>query len=291
MATRRRAFVLLMVLVVLAIAGTVRAAAARRCGQRALRAGEEERALQTKWGMLSLEAICLPRAEEMISETAKHMEEGPVVSLRRTLRLGGEDFHMILSDEQSKANANLLANRMGDADLADSLRLLQARSRESLQVQLRPRRQTADPAAAAPIRFESFDQLYAFEHPSLLVNPDPQETSAVDRVTCWGSGQVNLKRAEIAVIRQVLEGLVTESQLDRLERFRRETPDASLAEILGHMELSKEQLERVTHFVTDTSRCHSLWVIALGKTRPRYRLSVAETGQTENDSRYTAFAW
>ncbi|MCX5647500.1 MAG: hypothetical protein NTX40_00140 [Planctomycetota bacterium] len=288
---RRRGFVLLMVLVVLAIAGTVLAAGARRCGEEALQASAEERTLQQKWGALSLEALLLPLAEQVLTRPDEESAEGPTAIFRAQVTLGAILFEVVLADEQAKANANLLAHRKGEEGLAESLRVLQAHAREVLQVHLRPIKPSDEAAGTFPVRYASLEQLYAAATPTTLLGPDAQNPGPASSVTCWGSGQVNLRRVDVAVLREVLSGLLSETDLSKIEDFRRKTPEATATQMLDHLDLGRERRAAVEPLVTDRSLCHSLWTIAVAKTRRVYRLAVLETGAAASAASVRTFAW
>ncbi len=289
--THNRGFVLLMVLLVLTICGTILAAAARRSGQQALRAGQALREVQVRWGSLSCKAACLPTAEVLLRAARADDHPAPV-EIRRSVKLGTMTFGLLIADEQAKANANRLAARGGSVDLAAALRTLQVGQRRALQVLPRPAARSVTTAiTSAPMLYAGPEQLFSVRHPSELVALDEGDTSALSRITCWGSGRINLKRAELRVLRQSLAGLATETQLARLVAFRGENPDCTLGEMLGQLELTDKQSTALRPHVTDTSNCHSLWVVAEGATRSWHRLYVEQLGDGENDSQAWTFRW
>jgi len=105
-------FVMLIVLVVLAVAGSVLAITAGHCCRQALAAGAAARALQVEWGSLSCRAVCLPGAEALLAGESARLG-GPVSTVRRTVVLGRVRFVLVASDEQAKADVNLLEHRFG----------------------------------------------------------------------------------------------------------------------------------------------------------------------------------
>jgi hypothetical protein len=64
-----------------------------------------------------------------------------------------------------------------------------------------------------------------------------------------------------------------------------------LSEAVAHLELAEEPAAQVRELLTDLSLCHSLWVIAEGKTRRWYRLFVKQAGDGENDAQEWSFSW
>jgi len=283
---RKSGFVLLMVLVVLAISATFLASAARRSCDLALRAGSSHQQLQVKWGTLSCQAACLPAAERFL-ERANQPGQDPVREVRRSVALGGVKFHLILSDEQAKANVNRLVRHRGDTTLPSILRKLQIDRRRPLPVRLRPGQASPaapergpapqGPAGPEPAPYASFEQLFAFTHPSELAGPTQAEESVVSRVTCWGSGRLNFRRAETAVLREALAGILTETEIAKLGAFRRGEPECTLAKAVEHLALSKDKAKALDQAATEASQCHGLWVIAQGPTRSWYSFHIVAT--------------
>ena len=289
--SRRRdntGFVLLMVMVVLVFAGTVLAMTARRSASSALQAGARQRQLQWEWGAVSARDLLIPRAN-MILARAGAENDSPVIRTRRTLRLGEMDFHVVLADEQAMVSVNLLAKRYGNARFASRLGLLRDSARKALPVQLTP--SPADPSSisAYPQVYSSFDQVWNYQHPRQLISPDG--TSSRGLVTCWSSGKVNFTSAPQCVLDEVLAGILTHSQTAALVDFRNKEPDCTLDEALAQAQLSDEEIVKARSVLTDTSTCHSLWVMGIGRTRSWYRFHVRRIGDEANDSARWTFQW
>lgn len=276
----------MMVLMVLVVCGTILVAAARRCGDQALLAGDARLQLQLKWGTMSCQAVCLPAAESIIYAVEPVEGRPPAITARHEVAMGGITFQMIVSDEQSKANVNFLEKRFGGESLAADIRQLQSNAREALQVNLRPSDTDED---SDPLfqRYSSFDQIFMYKHPMELAPIKPGEDSPSNRITCWGSGLLNFRKAELPVMRKILAGLLTQSQMSDLVKFRAAQPDCTLDEALGHLKLKKKQSAALREVLTDMSLCHSLWIIARGPTRSWYRFCVARGGMSSMET----FAW
>ena len=292
----KRGFALLMVLFVLALAGTVLAAAARRSCERALLAHSAQEELQLKWSALSARALCLPATDRLLDSaaaaaTADDPDAPPPATVSFTMTLGGLACDLVVADEQAKANVNLLAARFGDAVMSDRLQSLQAGQREVLTVELRPADPPAGVITAVPRRYGSLAQIFGSKPPTALLPSGPDEHGPVERITCWGSGQVNLRRADAVVVRQTLADLVTESEFDKLEKYRKTVPGCSVDEALKTMEIPDARAKNLRPLLTDTSYCHSLWLVVHGRTRDWFRLDVAQDGDAENDAEGWMFLW
>jgi len=280
-------FVLIVVLLVIVTAATALAATVRYSCQQALTAAERMRRLQLRWGMLSCRAVCLPRAELTLQDRPA-TDSGPLARVHRSVKLGDMTFHVIVGDEQAKADVNLLAARRGRRGLIEALRMLQLDQRRVLQTRLKPIAVKPNPANPIPAVYGSFEQLFDVGHPSKLVGTGRIDRYASDRITCWSRGRVNFKRADRRVLREVLEGILNETQIDALIRIRRDVPDCTLNEALGQLDLKKPVRKAAQSLLTDMSWCHSLWIVAEGRSRKWYQLHVAR-GVIENEE--WSFAW
>jgi len=282
-------FVLLMALIVLALAATCLAVAARQFCAMALRAGGEQQDLQLRWGALSCEAVCLPKAEDLVAK-ARVPGADPVSQTRYALTLGGTVFHLIVSDEQAKANANSLARLRGETDLPFVLQRLQAEQCKMLEVRLRPREPVQDETKPPPA-YGTFDQLFAVKRASDLVGTSADKTGVANRITCWSSGPVNLLRAEKAVLREALAGVLMESDLAALDAMRRAPTPCTIGLVAAKLTLSKERAKAFRQWATDTSQCHGLWVIAQSPTRDWYRFSVISKVDQKKEPVVRTFTW
>jgi hypothetical protein len=295
-------FVLLMALAILAIAGTILAAASRRCCGRVLDASAARQGLQVAWGTLSLQATCLGAAEDILTRDSVRLDR-PVVWSGRRIALGGMTFHVVVSDEQAKANVNLIAKLRGDRTVASSLSALQSGLSEALHVVPRPQEQAARPGSPGefhvglPMLYGSYEQLFDMVHPSQLFARDSHgnhaghRPAAIDRFTCWGSGQVNFRRADPAVLREVLLGALDNSDVGKILAFRQKQPDGTRMELMTHLDLASDKALKASELLTDTSACHSVWIIAEGSTRKWYRLYVQQSVSPEGGSGQWVFQW
>jgi len=285
-----RGYVLLMVLVVLAVAGSLLGLAARRTGEKVLSAGIAERDLQRRWAQKTLEAGCLPRAEAILRRHKP--EDGPVpASVWTTLDLGGVAWDVVVSDEQAKANVNrLAAERDGRALVRASLARL-SDGRWPLQILLRPVLQQTGAIRSPPLRYASLEQVYASASPRDLLGAGADRRGPSERVTCWGNGKVHLRRADRTVLREALGAALSEHQLARLIALREEMPEAGLATLLTELELEDEVQAAVRDRLTEVSACHSVWLVARGRTRRWYRLAVDQGGDAANDAGRWTFLW
>jgi len=199
-----------------------------------------------------------------------------------------------------------MRTRACKSGLTQALRTLQAGQRRMLPVRLRATPPAGDREAIFalqihglgedglitrfPQRYSSLEQLLAFRRPAELVSADDDGDGA-DRISCWGGGKLDLRLAPPDVIRCALAGLLSETEIARIESVRRDRPDCTLGELLRPLELKDDQLRALKPYVTDSSTCHSLWVIAEDGVRSSHRLYVRQEGDPENDMQEWTFVW
>lgn len=252
-AAKHRGFVLVLVLVLLAIAGVLLAKAARRSAQSALTAGQQVQELSQRWGRLSAQRFALSHAESLLVHPAD-----PAMPWRMELplELNGQSLRLIVSDEQAKANANTLWRSGGAAAVQKALRDLQAGAAAFLPAQLRPTNSTD--LASPP--FASFDQLWHTPGPSQLVG-QPGQVALADRLTFWGDGKINIRRAPAEVLRAALAEALTEEQVVKLVTLRHDTPNLTVDKLVKALAMTQDQARKVRPALTDRSRCHSVWIL------------------------------
>lgn len=291
---RGRGFILIVVLLVLTLAATVLSATASYSSRQALAASRAVEALQLRWGQRSCAEAFLGDAERLIKQQAAY-GAGPASSARFELELAGAKYRLILSDEQSKVNVNLLASRVSKEVLAARIRALGALKHAPLNILLRPdqpaasrstarratrfRRLPVPRASERPepmtVIYSSLDQIYQYDHPRQLVALEYGEV-ANDRITCWGDGRINFKRAEGEVLHEALKGAGDATMVDKIIAFRSEHPDGTLGELLAALKPARAQAARLRETLTDASTCHGLWIVVEGSTRSWYRFHVID---------------
>jgi len=291
---RKSGFVLLLILVLVAICGIAMAATARRYGEKIMQSNAAVKELQFRWGACSCQRTILPQANGLLIEQCKPKATPPALMCHQVM-LGGMRFNLVVGDECAKSNVNLLAKQHDDAGMLACVRRLQGDDRRLLNVELSPLADADAPAddSAFPIKYEGFEQLFAIRHPSELGLQSLGGVSACRRLTFWSDGQVNLWRADIPVLRETLQGLLTESNLVALDELRRKTAvkDLDRGKAFAKMQLTDEQTTALMPLIRETSDCFSLWVYVQGANRSWYRLYVQRQDGGGNNAKQWVFAW
>jgi len=237
----------------------------------------------------------------------------PMKRLKLSCTLAGLDYTVIVTDEQAKLNANtLLPNRTrGEAQGELERFLTQGASLDRLprgtSVRLRPivgspvsdspaneGAENANDAgtggAALDAKVIGYDQLFDGATPAQL-SGHPQGPGLAARVTCWGDGRVNIRRASPRTIRWVARGAVEPAILERVLTEKRENPYQSLRQMLGELrQISEADRRAARDVLTSRSSAHGLWVIAAGEQRRWSTFAVRAAGDSGGEQRYR-FGW
>ncbi|HDZ22415.1 hypothetical protein LCGC14_0409270 [marine sediment metagenome] len=283
---RQSGYVLLIVLVVLVIATTALTSIARSCLNRSARASHLQRGLQIRWGAIGCQALVLAEPDRILRAHEKAIGE-PTPVMRQTIQLGGLDFHLLLGDEQSKANVNHLTKAGDSAGMVEALQKLQEELPEPLGIELSNTESATPLPARGSTKVRSFDQVFRNSHPAKLLGLDNHADSVAGRVTFWTNGRINFRRAHPDVLKIVLDGVLSHGQVHELLAFREQSPHASVADAIRHLELSRSESRKLSAHLTETSSCHSLWVVVEDETRSWYRLYV----KIDTADRSQVFAW
>jgi len=204
----------------------------------------------------------------------------PVAELRVTCRLAGLDYQLLFTDEQAKLNVNQLLQDHGRAEAQSRTRRL---IRGGSDAGLRPRDVTLRPMSAA-VRdtktgeldqsIAGYGQVFGAVTPATLIG-EHASVGAAAHMTCWGDGKVSIRRASAEVIKQRCEKALGRHLTGALLDARDRDPYRPLPEMLRDLdELDDKQSAKLRDMLTDGSRCHGLWVIARGRHRAWYSLSI-----------------
>jgi hypothetical protein len=242
---RHHGLVLLLTLVLLALGAVVVGGLVRTSLGRAILACDAQETLQRRWGMMSIQAVVLPMGPLLLGAANKDAAT-PVVFVDGTITLGGQGFHLRLSDEQAKANLNLLHQTLGREGAVRKLERWLALSPDgdALTLDLRPQAAAgatpqATPQAADSAKdhatdsdgpnapaFSTWAQVFADPQPARLFTFLPAATPAVtDQLTCWSDGRLNLNLASDEVLELVVGDLLSSSQRADLLAARSTQPE------------------------------------------------------------------
>jgi|GEM_PF-3229570 len=255
---RRKGFVLLLTLVLLAIVALLSVGIARRSLSMAEQAVSAEEDLQRRWAVLSCQRSVLLRAERIFQRRDELADQEKatarnVYRIAAKVQLGKMTLLLILADENAKVNLNVLAQQ-GAGEVLTFLRKLSAEA--GFRVCLHPDLRKADAKTLAA--FDSWGQVFALDE---MRDADaPKNLAALtNELTCWGGGQLNVRRASDRAIERVCQKEVSPIVVKRLLEVRAAGAKTPLAAMLGQLSATEKDQSRLQELVTDKSQCYSLW--------------------------------
>ena len=296
---RQPGFALLISLVLVLIAGVVLAGVARRSMLDAVQTRSNVEELQRHWATISLQETLLPRVEAILQtaerpQVARRDNEPqtavPHPKLTIHCRLNDIDYELILTDEQSKLNANSLAKGSGPNTVQRQLDTLirQAVTDRTKRRKVNPR---PLPGTESTTPFGGFDQLFeSLQVEALLARQ--RSLGLSDVVTLWGNGMVHAHRSSPAVIRTACTPKLPDDTIDQFINTRDTDRSLDLAGILAKMDdLDDKQMSVIPKLLTESSTCHGLWIIANGDLRSWHTLTIGEGGGSGTITQRYNFAW
>ncbi len=246
----RRGFVLVLTLAMILIAVMISARTANRSLTRTLQAIQAEADLQRRWGPLSLQQSLLARSTQVFhdAEVGQRTIPRPAWYDGR-VELSGTTYRLRLADENAKVNLNHLRRTRP----ADEFRRLLTEVIPTSKLALALTNTSPDGDHPEMTSWESWGQVFPNSRPEQLID----RTASI---TCWGNGRLNLHRTSDKSIRLVLEPIIGMTDVDAILRQRREPTDDN------HRTSGVPQSSLVpaiaAPFVTEESRCYSLWLIS-----------------------------
>jgi hypothetical protein len=277
---RRHGFALLMMLVLLTIAAMAAVSISRVAISHMRAASEAELDLQRRWGMLSCQTILLPKTKEVIADSENHLKH-PVISCKKNLMLGDLSFELTFGDESAKANVQTIVLQQGRQQAELTVRRLSLDSPTLAgSVYLRE----SDPKLGP----QSFGEVFEKSSPSELC-ADSQGSSAVDSLTCWSDGRVNIHRVNETVLREIGNGILNLTQVNQLIALQQKSPTITLQNALNPLQLSQKNRTAAEKILSDSSNCYSLWINCQTKRRDYFALEVVD--QSKPIWQYHHFEW
>lgn len=283
----RRGYVLVMALAMITLAGFLLAGVARSSLSAATEACDAREELQRRWGAISCQRVFLNQApaifqalDELSAGNAPGRPEGRLMAGEITL--GKMVFELRLADECAKANLNAAYARRGGA--AAVKKLCREFAGGALPLELRP-------AATNQARgFDSWGQVFAADESAAPEAMPRLLAEATQRLTCWGSGKLNVRRAPDDVLRSVARLVVSQKAANDLVGVRRRNADGDLKKWLSAIDIAQQSRRKLAQVLSEDSNCYSLWITASTPQRRRHELVVCEYG-ANNEVRTSLFHW
>jgi hypothetical protein len=285
-----RGYVLILTLGLLALAATLLVSVARSSLRHAVEARDAVDGLQRRIGVMSCQNVILPHAQDVLIRQEQRSKT-VVASLRMSVTLGGQRFDLIVADEQAKANVNALLGR-SDRDAATS-RLRELLEPTGLARAIRLRSGEASVGSIGDL----FDGVSV----ESLIGRRGESPAALDLVTCWGNGSLNVRRAPERVLRLASNPPLGPNEVAQLLQLRQNRLQGVRAVTTGPAAGAADPISRL--FVQSNnagggtvgglatgSSCYSLWVIVKDGRRSWEHFDVRDESDPQH-AQTRSFVW
>lgn len=261
---RRKGFILVMTLVLIAIAGIILAGLARHSLQLAIEAVDGQTELQRRWGSVCVEQVIFHNSKLLLE---RQMEADEVRSLsQRNLqvvnRLQGEivlgdlTFIFQLADEEAKVNLNTLYRELPQQHNLEEI--INGLMEQPISVLLRPDLSSGQ-SSRLPV-FHSWGQVFEYER---LGNSEPvalEIANAVDQLTCWGNGKLNTRTASKESLALVVSLALNKKDTQRLLERREEKPSEAIRSAANALGLRSRQRRKLLQLLSEKTSTYSMWL-------------------------------
>ena len=269
---------------------------APKFGELHCRVKQEAEELQIKWGEASCQRLALANAGRILTrrisvKSDDSSESRPVqvkIPYQKTSTiLGVYQFDILLSDEQAKANVNLLSVNRSEAK---TRQLVQELLTGVDDIPIMLRKGSPNRSGIQRNQFHSWGQVFDLAtQESNSYNGAILEDST-KRVTLWGpAGKLHFEAADEMTLRIIASLALTGTKANELIELRNEHPDKQLKDIVDMMELNLRERERLNQVLTDRSQCYSVWVTS-GNARSRIRRTLVVSDTIGNSAR-RIYSW
>jgi hypothetical protein len=293
----RAAFVLVMVLVLLAVAALSLAGLARRSLESAEQAATAQAELQRRWGVLSALRLYLPQAESLLeTEAGKATAQGQAWPFPPSV--AGEfvfhdlRFSVLVADEDAKVNLNAIYRQGSDGANQVAGVVEQLVGNDGTAPQIRP---IAEDAAKQDAKvFRSWGQIFDLSQDTAPGEAACRLRDETREMTCWGSGRLNICRASDQAIRSVCQDKLNPDIVAKLVSLRREAGIKDLDDLLTRMALRIEDRALLERRLADWSTRHSIWIVVRDQKRAWVVLALDHNGRSgggQSGAAFETFTW
>jgi hypothetical protein len=260
----------------------------------------------------------LPYADTLLAY-AEAEHRTPLPLTRARLQLGGERFELTIADELAKANVNALLDHTDRATAENRLRqalpgtlgmnvhlrptavplFVQGPATEPATRQTQPGAATKPAPATLPQWVSGFGQVFDDASPDQLLS-GASGSRPTELLTCWGTGQVNLRRVTPAALK-IAAGSLTTIEQDRLIATRNALFAGKPLPKPATGPVDSDPIRRIVAAAgisgargvpsfTGVSACYSLWIISSDQRRV-WRSYYLRDESIKEHPRMAGFEW
>ena len=283
---KRQAYVLMIVLAASILVITTLSTLAKISLRRAVAAVDAERSLQKRWGSMTLERAILKQAPTIFEKRLEQHRQlspelpPPIPMIRDAVTIHGITYDVLLGDEDAKVNLNSVFHQVGatqtqatigqltDGAAAGSIALQPATTPQAIRD--RDTERSGDEAEIEepgfPDAFRSWGEVFDASKLESIIGADVALPNVTTRISCWGSGRLNLSRAADDSIISVASVIIREAEAEKMVQRYRENPTIDIQTLLRTEIQDERDRERLGKLIGNDSNHFSVWISASSKT-------------------------
>ena len=267
---KRKGYLLVTVVVMIAVAALVLAKMASTSMQVAKTAIEEERELRDRWAISSLRRFTLDGADSLLSQSSiLGSESANPTTLWKDIQLAEKQWRVVLADESAKVNVGRLARKRDEQALRKLLTELISGETRTTPV--------ADLAkVGSRARWDTWidtGESDSWRSPRALA-------TATQNMTLWGNGRLNVSQSNRETIDSLWNALFGRDTPELLHELRQQRPPMRTRNLISALALRESQSTIASQWLTTESHCYSVWVFCQTDRRVRPSLYVEWGGDT-----------
>ena len=254
----------MMTLFLVLLMGSLLAGIAWKSATQALDAQSAVEDLQRRWAITSLQSTLIGQSENILARAEedqfkKTHRKTPVPRLSFDVQLAGFEYRLLFTDELAKLNINSILQNRG---ISTAIALVSKYAKPSPQLS-----QTQS--------ISSYEQMFDD------FSPAPFSSNAINTITCFSLGSVNIRRASDDVLSEALTPHLRLGQIKDLLAARNRDPFCELNVLLDSLDSIDQATKTKLHSVlSDSSNFHSLWIVASNSQRSWTSLALHTGGPT-----------
>jgi len=276
-------FVLILVLVLLTIVSTILVIHARNLTIKAIDVDFQKNQLEQEWLWISCREFVLPKAEQLILDSesdSKTPHRARIIPLNAIY----DNTWLVITDEQAKANINILYDRYGFNQTKQHLVSLlsqdvnygitmESNNNHHGITHIQLINSDVDSAMFSPIHgLSSYRQIIRNDSIGYLWGNSLKTIAAdsvisdeyrppVDRFTLWGNGKLNFNRCDADALEIICHPYLDRADISKLMAIRNRVPGITFQKALSNVSRDEGHIQKLSGRVTNDSQTHAIWLI------------------------------
>lgn len=252
---KKRGFVLLMTLFILAIVGLLLITLANHSMVTATDALITRKETEQKWAQASCQRFVLDHVDDLLTQRNSEGEKKPIKNSRFTIELNHARFDVFVEDESAKLGINRLFEFTSREKTAQVIRSMLPGD-SGLIVDLRPN--DDEIVDAIHNRFEGWGQVFSMPANELgFLHSDL--AAAAEKLTCW-SEKVNINTADKKILIESIKPVAGAAIANQIASARKKDSKASLRQLIQSTGATEEKAREISRILSDRSWCQSITI-------------------------------